>query len=123
MIVYIYVMDREALIERKAHEPMWVEKQYGEYRNNVIFRNWAGTTDRMRLPMVSFVSPPVLNHTQRVPESKMRLNEWRSRYHHPGGLSYDKRDFARVLHSGPKPAPGYINQPIMQNTGIFGTGF
>jgi hypothetical protein len=114
-------MDRENLVERLAHNPMWVNRQYSEYRDNVLFRNWAGTQER--LPMASFVTPPVANHTGRVPQSSMRLNEWHSRYHFPSGLSYSKVDFERVMNSSPKDTPGYINQPIMQNTGIFGTGF
>lgn len=109
--------DREKLIEQKAYDPMWFEKQYDVYRKDVLFKDTYGTHDPSRLPRKSYTYP-VLNLNS-APQSKMRLNEWRTRYHHPSGLTYDKRDFARVLNSAPKPREGYIDQPIIQNSGIF----
>lgn len=114
-------MDREKLIERKYYDPMWADKQYDVYAKDVLFKNTMGTWDRSRLPMKSFVTHAL--NLNRAPQSKMRLNVWQSRYHHPSGLTYDKRDFARVLNSTPKPAPGYINQEISQNSGYFGHGY
>jgi hypothetical protein len=114
--------DRAGNVEGLGFDKQWAEAGLQEYGRNVFYLNRFGTGTQARLPLRRFARP-VLTHS-RAEQSLMRLNEYRSRYHHPGGLQYAGRlDFAGVLNSAPKDTAGYVDTEIRQNPGYFGHGF
>lgn len=112
-------MDRAGNIESQWYSPDWQRRGDDEHYKNVNWLNRFGTSDKDRLPMRSFAIP-ILKQS-RQPPSIMKLNVHKSRYHHPGGLAYNKVDFARVLNSHTKitPSDNYIMQEIKCTPGFW----
>lgn len=112
-------MDKAQLIESQFYSPMWATKGLEEYGTIVNYLNSVGTDDPKRQPLRNFMIP--MCGLSRAPMSQRRLNVRENRYHLPGGLEYRLRDLYGMYNSSPKPIkPGYIDQPIRVNPGIWG---
>lgn len=114
--------DRAHLIEDQWYTPKWFAAQQDKYVT-VQYLNHLGTIDPGKLPMRSWANP-VLRHS-RHPQSMRRLNEYKSRYHHPGGLTYYRVDREGLLNSSAKltESDNYVNTEIRANPGIWGHGY
>ena len=108
-------MDRASMIEQQLYNSQWLESQKEVYGKNVDYLNIYGTKDR--LPMRNLQNS-VIAHS-RHPQSQRQMNVAKSRYTHPGGLTYDRRDFARVLNSGEKEHAGYIYHTSEATLGVW----
>lgn len=106
-------MDRAGLIEPKALESSFWERQMTEYRTvqKLSYLNGDGAwTAGQRSGFQRLLQKP------RWQASLKPLNVKGSRYHGPGGLEYLPRDSANVLNSMQKVSD-YMNQEIKVNPG------
>ena len=118
-------MDRAHLVEDQLYNPGWFENQRDVYGKTVDYLNIYGTKTQQRLPARNLALPVIAHY--RHPPSQRVMNVYRGRYTHPGGLTFDKRDPARVLNSSVKEHSGYIDTVIEANPGVWsapvGSGF